>query len=74
MHASHCRAARGLLDWTQTRLARESGVSISTIRGFEGDQSTPIRANLAILRATFETAGVEFTDPNGGGPGVRLRE
>jgi hypothetical protein len=26
------------------------------------------------LRRTFETAGVEFIDENGGGPGVRLRK
>jgi hypothetical protein len=28
--------------------------------------------NLAVRRA-FESAGVEFIDENGGGPGVRLR-
>jgi hypothetical protein len=29
-------------------------------------------SNLAVRRA-FESAGVEFIDENGGGPGVRLR-
>ena len=29
--------------------------------------------NLAVRRA-FESAGVEFIDENGGGPGVRLRK
>ena len=73
MFAAQCRAARGLLDWTQERLADESGVSISTIRNFEGGASQPIRANLAAIRATLEAAGVEFLDENGGGPGLRLR-
>lgn len=74
MLASQCRAARSLLDWTQERLAGQSGVSIGAIRNFEGGITTPIRANLTAIRRAFEAAGVEFIDPNGGGPGVRLRE
>ena len=31
-------------------------------------------AQLAALRVVLETAGVEFIDENGGGPGVRLRK
>jgi hypothetical protein len=31
-------------------------------------------ANEAALRTALETAGVEFIDENGGGPGVRLRK
>jgi hypothetical protein len=31
-------------------------------------------ANQAALRTALETAGVEFIDENGGGPGVRLRK
>jgi hypothetical protein len=27
-----------------------------------------------VLRRTFELAGVEFIDENGGGPGLRLRK
>jgi hypothetical protein len=30
-------------------------------------------STVAALRKAFETAGVEFIDENGGGPGVRLR-
>lgn len=74
MLATQCRAARGLLDWTQERLADKSGVSIGAIRNFESGITTPMRANLAAIRSALEAAGVEFIDPNGGGPGIRLRE
>lgn len=29
---------------------------------------------LVAIRQTFEEAGVDFIDPNGGGPGVRLKK
>jgi len=31
-------------------------------------------ANDMVVRRTFEAAGVEFIDENGGGPGVRLKK
>ena len=38
------------------------------------DAANSRHATLAVLRRTFELAGVEFIDENGGGPGVRLRK
>jgi transcriptional regulator with XRE-family HTH domain len=64
------RGARGLLDWTQRRLATEAGVSLSTVKDFEAGRRTPIGNNLAALQRALESAGVEFT--NGGKPGVQL--
>lgn len=66
------RAGRGLLDWTQRQLAEAAGVGLSTVKGFEGGSSQPMRNNLVALRAALETAGVVFIAENGGGPGVRL--
>ena len=43
-----------------------------TSRVAEGD-FTNRRGNELAIRSAFETAGVEFIDENGGGPGVRLR-
>jgi hypothetical protein len=31
-------------------------------------------ATVLALRRAFETAGIEFIDENGGGPGVRLKK
>jgi hypothetical protein len=35
---------------------------------------TMTTANSLAVRRAFESAGVEFIDENGGGPGVRLRK
>jgi len=69
---SQCRAARGLLDWTRQELADTARVGVATIRLFEGDAAESRHATLALLRRTFELAGIEFIDETGGGPGVRL--
>ncbi|WAX97970.1 helix-turn-helix transcriptional regulator [Aminobacter sp. NyZ550] len=68
------RAARGLLDWSQTRLAEASNLSESTIRDFEKGRRIPTVNNLAAVKIALEQAGVEFIPENGGGPGVRLRD
>ncbi len=67
------RAARGLVSWSQTQLAKAAQVSLSTVRDFEKGRRTPFANNLAALRSALEAAGVEFIPENGGGPGVRLR-
>ena len=69
-----CRAARGLLDWTQEELAERAGVSRSTVRGFESGQHELHRASTAMIRAALEAAGVIFIDPGEQGQGVRLNK
>jgi len=71
---AQCRAARGLLDWSQLDLSREAGIGIVTVRQVEAGATAPRRATLVVLRQAFEKAGVQFIDENGGGPGVRLRK
>ena len=71
---AQCRAARGLLDWSQQDLATQAGVGIVTVRQVEAGVTEPRRATLLVLRQALEQAGVEFIDENGGGPGVRLRK
>ncbi|MGP0091065.1 MAG: helix-turn-helix domain-containing protein [Xanthobacteraceae bacterium] len=68
-----CRAARGLLDWSQQDLADKALVGIVTVRQLEAGVHEPRRSTLEVIRRALETAGVEFIDANGGGPGVRLR-
>ncbi|WP_082613885.1 helix-turn-helix domain-containing protein [Bosea sp. Root483D1] len=73
-----CRAARGLLDWSQTELASRANLSESTIRDFEKNRRIPGPNNLAAVRHALEQAGVQFVDDGlytgTGGPGVRLLE
>lgn len=71
---SQCRAARGLLDWSQQELAKKSGIGIVTVRQLESGMHDARRATLQVVRNAFELAGVEFIDENGGGAGVRLRK
>jgi predicted transcriptional regulator len=72
--SAQCRAARGLLDWSQQDLAHEAGIGIVTVRQLEAGASAPRRATVDVVRRAFEKAGVDFIDENGGGPGVRLRK
>ena len=66
-----CRAARAMLDWTQTDTATATGLSALSIRNFEkGGEMRESNRNL--LRLTFQDNGIEFIPENGGGAGVRL--
>jgi ribosome-binding protein aMBF1 (putative translation factor) len=70
------RAARAVLGWSAEDLARESSVSLRTIRRAEVSE---VHANMTVanelaVRRALEVAGVEFINENGGGPGVRLRK
>jgi hypothetical protein len=73
---SQIRAARVLLRWTVNDLAREAALGRNTILRAEvaDDQTSLTAANDLALRRALETAGVEFIDEDGGGPGVRLRK
>lgn len=71
---AQCRAARGLLDWTQDDLATATnGLGIVTVRQFEGEKTEPRKITLAAIRGALERAGVIFIPANGEGPGVRLK-
>jgi DNA-binding XRE family transcriptional regulator len=70
------RAARAVLGWSAEDLARESAVSLRTIRRAEltDVQTSMTVANDLSVRRALEAAGIEFIEENGGGPGVRLRK
>jgi predicted transcriptional regulator len=71
---AQCRAARGLIDWSQMELAEHAGVGIVTIRQLEAGIHVPRRSTIDVVRRALEAAGVEFIEENGGGAGVRLRK
>lgn len=75
IEASQMRAARGLLEWSQTQLAEASNLSLPTIKRME--KLGPGRSsadNVSAVRRALEAAGVILIDENGQGPGVRLRK
>lgn len=70
---AQCRGARGLLEISQTQLAKAAGLGLSTIVDFEKSRRQVSNDAVAIIKGTLEKAGVEFISENGGGPGVRLK-
>lgn len=74
MNAGQCRAARGLIGWSQEVLAKEAKVAIRTLISFEKAERIPRASTIDAIRTALEDAGVEFIAENGGGAGVRLRK
>jgi transcriptional regulator with XRE-family HTH domain len=72
--SDQCRAARALLNWSQQDLATKASIGIVTVHQLETGLSHPRRATLEVIRRALESAGIEFINENGGGPGVRLRK
>jgi response regulator of citrate/malate metabolism len=73
--SAQMRAARALIRWSAEDLARETALSVTTIRRAEltDEETAMTTANDLAVRRALEAAGVEFIDGDGGGPGVRLR-
>jgi transcriptional regulator with XRE-family HTH domain len=69
------RAARGLLGWSQSELARRAGLSLPTVKRVEAGSGPRVsdEARRRIQQA-LEICGVQFIAENGGGPGLRLRK
>jgi transcriptional regulator with XRE-family HTH domain len=69
------RAARSLLGWSQTELARRAGLSRETVKRVEAPTDLNVSYDArAKLQRALEDGGVEFIPGNGGGPGVRLKK
>ena len=68
MNLTQCRMARAALDLGVRELAELAGLSPDTVSRFERGE-LPRGKTVELLRAAFESRGIEFT--NGGQPGVR---
>jgi predicted transcriptional regulator len=70
------KAARALLEWSQSDMAANSGVSLPTIHRLEaaGGLLGGAPSTIDKIVSCLEVAGVEFIPENGGGAGVRLRK
>jgi DNA-binding XRE family transcriptional regulator len=70
------KAARALLGWSQSDLARHSGISVPAIARLEaangelGGRGKAARK----IRTALEASGIEFIEENGTGEGVRFRK
>jgi len=67
-----CRAARGLLDWSQADLAERAAVSRSTVKDFETGAHELHRASEAQLLRAFAAAGAVLASVEGRGTGLFL--
>jgi transcriptional regulator with XRE-family HTH domain len=65
LSSAQCRAARGLLGWTQPDLANQSKIHVQTISAFEKGSGTPSKKTLKRMTDVLEDAGIEFMDHDG---------
>ena len=75
LYSAQIRAARALLGWSQTQLARRAGLGLATLQRIERDEgiekgkfSTVIK-----IQKALEQAGIHFTEDDAGEIGVRLK-
>ena len=69
------RAARAILRMEQKQLSEAANVSLETVKRLEkmkGEVSA-YAGTVTAIKTALESTGVEFLDPDNGGPGVRLR-
>lgn len=71
-HRANVRAARGLLGWSQDRLAAAAGVSKRALGRLEAGTADVRRSTIVAVETALERAGVEFL-PSGGGKGAGVR-
>ena len=75
---SQCKAARGLLGWSQSELAARLRVTRKTIYNFEHGETVTEQDTLKKMREIFEDAGIELIDvgksSRNGGSGARWKD
>jgi transcriptional regulator with XRE-family HTH domain len=74
LYSSQIRAARGLLGWSQNKLAEVSSVAISTVKRMEASETLAraTSSNIWKVQRALEISGVKFLEAQDSGPGVRL--
>jgi transcriptional regulator with XRE-family HTH domain len=74
-YSSQVRAARALLGWSQSKLARTAGVGLATLQRIEQREGV-VKGNFSTalkIQKALEAAGILFTDDEAGEIGVRLK-
>jgi transcriptional regulator with XRE-family HTH domain len=72
MTPAQCRAARALLDMTQSQLAKAAELGLSTVVDFEKGRRQVSEEAVQRIQVALKEAGIEFLPGNGGGEGLRL--
>jgi len=67
-----CRAGRGLLGWSQDRLAASARLEPEAVELYERGEGQLSTAELTVLGAAFNSAGVIAVAENCAGEGVRF--
>jgi hypothetical protein len=72
--STQIKAARAMLGWSAIELADRCGIGSATIKRYEVQLGIPVAntKTLMIIRATFESVGIEFTGDPLVNPGVTL--
>ena len=73
MTPSQCRAARALLDMTQSQLADAASLGLSTVVDFEKERRQVSEEAVERIRRALEECGIEFFSENGRGEGLLVR-
>lgn len=68
-----CRAARALLDVTQTELGKRAKLGLSTVVDFERSRRSVSLEAVNALTCALESLGIQFLNGSGVGRGVQLR-
>jgi hypothetical protein len=63
MTPEQCRAARAMINWSQSVLSDMAGIPLVNVVDFEENRSISDDV-IADMRAAFERVGVEFTGDN----------
>ncbi|KQT79910.1 hypothetical protein ASG51_04600 [Methylobacterium sp. Leaf465] len=70
----HLRAARALLDWSMTDLAKAAGLSLSTVKRMEEHLDNTAQQSRHKAVETLRKAGIRFSRLDGGVIGIGHRE
>ena len=73
--SAQIRAARALLGWSQSQLARRAGVGLATLQRIEQHEGI-VKGNISTIlkiQKALEQAGIHFTEDDSEEIGVRLK-
>jgi transcriptional regulator with XRE-family HTH domain len=74
-YSAQIRAARALLGWSQSQLARRAGVGVATLQRIEQNKGI-VKGNFSTIikiQKALEHAGIHFTEDDAGVIGVVLQ-